>query len=78
MRPADFAAIANAAGGDGSDIGAVEVAAPQSGPSFTVTVATDEDDGTCGPDHCSLREAINAVNGDGVASTITFAARNAE
>jgi len=68
-RPVDIIAVSNAAGGDGSDIGAFELqtseassAVYQLGPSFTVTKTADTNDGTCGATDCSLREAINAAN----------------
>ena len=55
-RPVDFSAIANATGGDGSDIGAFEL---QELPNLIVTTASDviADDGVT-----SLREAINFAN----------------
>ena len=70
-RPVDFPAIANAGGGDGSDIGAYEVRdIAQTGPVFTVNSTDDTDDGVPGVLHCSLREAIAyAAPGD----TIDFA-----
>ncbi len=55
------------------DVGAFEFDQPQSGPTFIVTTTDDHDDGICGPVDCTLREAINAANADGVPSTITFA-----
>lgn len=71
-RPVDLV-TPNAIGGDGSDIGAVETAAVQSGPSFTVTTTEGTDDGSCTLDDCTLGEAIAAANFDADASTITFA-----
>ena len=73
VRPFDFAGVANAAGGNGSDIGAFELnETPQSGANFVVNQITDTDDGVCGPTDCTLREAINAAQGNADASTITF------
>ena len=73
VRPFDFAGVANAAGGNGSDIGAFELnETPQSGANFVVNQITDTDDGVCGPTDCTLREAINAANGDGDFSEISF------
>jgi len=69
-RPTDLAGVPNASGGDGSDIGAVEM---QSVPAFVVTTIADHDDGTCSPDDCTLREAVNLANAGGGADTITFA-----
>ena len=71
-RPVD-SPMANAFGGDGSDIGAVEVGAVQAGPSFTVTTTADLDDGSCTTDHCTLREALTASNANGDANVINFA-----
>ena len=72
FRPVDLAP-ANAAGGNGSDIGAFELnETPQSGANFVVNQTDDHDDGTCGPTDCTLREAINAANGNADANTITF------
>ncbi|MBK9271207.1 MAG: gliding motility-associated C-terminal domain-containing protein [Saprospiraceae bacterium] len=39
---------------------------------YTVNSANDADDGVCDAVHCSLREAINASNTDGVVSEIRF------
>ena len=74
VRPFDFPNVANAAGGNGSDIGAYELQdLPQSGANFVVNTADDHDDGTCGTTDCTLREAINAANGNGAGTdTITF------
>jgi CSLREA domain-containing protein len=38
---------------------------------FSVDVTNDENDGSCDPGDCSLREAIIAANGNGEADTIT-------
>ena len=45
---------------------------PQSGASYVVNTTEDHDDGACTVYDCTLREAINAANSDGVESTITF------
>lgn len=45
---------------------------PRTSMTFTVNTTSDADDGTCDATHCSLREAINAANANGDASTITF------
>lgn len=66
---------ASRGGGDGSDIGAVEVDALQAGPTFVVT-NTDEhsaaDEG-CTADDCTFAEAIAAANANADPNTITFA-----
>ena len=50
--------------GDFSDIGAVELGEmPQSGGTVVVNTTDDTDDGVPGKLHCSLREALNHVNG---------------
>ena len=72
-RPNDFGDIDNATEGDGSDIGAFEVQAPQT---YTVNSTADTDDGACTTDAggCTLREAINAANDSAeAADTINFA-----
>ena len=71
-RPIDLP-TPNAVGGDGSDIGAVEVGAAQSGPNFTVTNLETGDDGSCTTDHCTFHEALVAANANADANTITFA-----
>ncbi len=71
-RPIDNPTIADATGGDGSDIGAYEADIAQSGPTFIVTTTDDNNDGLCGAEHCSLREAINAANAHSSADTIKF------
>jgi CSLREA domain-containing protein len=68
-RPFDVPTLANASGGDGSDIGAVEM---QVSPSFVVTTTDDHDDGVCDGSDCTLREAINAANAAAGADVITF------
>ncbi len=61
------------------DMGAYELTANQDGPHFIVNASADTDDGGCdtlgqGSGHldCTLREAINAANAFGSASTISF------
>lgn len=71
-RPLDSPAYPNAPGGNGSDIGAVEVDAPQPGPHFVVTTTADQDDGVASSLACSLREAIHASNAQPGPNTITF------
>jgi CSLREA domain-containing protein len=70
-RPSDHPNVANAAAGDGSDIGAYEAAA------FEVNSTADADDGACtlpgGGNGCTLREAINAANTVDGFQAITFA-----
>ncbi len=39
---------------------------------YIVNTSDDSDDGICNGLHCSFREAVNASEGDGVASTINF------
>ena len=68
-RPFDVPTLANASGGDGSDIGAVEM---QVSPSFVVTTTADHDDGVCDGSDCTLREAINAANAAAGADVVTF------
>jgi CSLREA domain-containing protein len=68
-RPFDLPGIPNATGGDGSDIGAVEM---QSAPMFVVNTVADHDDGSCSADDCTLREAINLANATVGEDTITF------
>ena len=73
-RPTDQPSVINAGGGDGSDIGAVELSEFQVGPGFNVTTIDDHDYGVCGTDSgCTLREALNAANGNADVSTISFA-----
>ena len=72
-RPLDQAGVINAGGGDGSDIGAVEVGLLQLGPSYTVNTTDEHDDGTCTTDDCTLREATKAANTNVNANTINFA-----
>jgi predicted outer membrane repeat protein len=71
-RPADRAE-SNAAGGDGSDIGAVELGLLQTGPAFTVTTILERNDTTCTTDDCTLYEALTVANLVDDANTINFA-----
>lgn len=73
LRPVDLSGIPNAVGGDGSDIGAVEIGPAQSGPNFTVTTSEAGGDGSCTTDHCTFQEALVAANSNADASRITFA-----
>src|SRR5690606_38115763 len=50
--------------------------AQQVGGTLVVNTTEDIDDGTCTESHCSLREAINQANGDGIATTINFSIDN--
>jgi CSLREA domain-containing protein len=64
--------------GSQCDIGAYEYEElTQVGPNYVVNTNEDHDDGLCDPfidglSDCSLRDAINAANGDNDASEITF------
>ncbi|MFL6594876.1 MAG: choice-of-anchor Q domain-containing protein, partial [Chthoniobacterales bacterium] len=73
IRAFDFGGVANAVGGDGSDIGAVEVGPTQAGPTFTVTNTASHDDGFCSVDDCTLLEALNLSNAASDTNTINFA-----
>jgi len=73
-RPFDNPALPNAAGGDGSDIGAYEAREGlQGGATLVVTTTDDHDDGVCGPLDCTLREAIHRANTVLAVDRITFA-----
>ena len=73
-RPTDQPSVINAGGGDGSDIGAVELGEFQVGFGRNVTTIDDHDYGVCGTDSgCTLREALNAANGNADVRTISFA-----
>ncbi|HET6893733.1 MAG TPA: CSLREA domain-containing protein, partial [Pyrinomonadaceae bacterium] len=69
-RPVDDLNVANAAGGNASDIGAFEA------PTFQVNSIADTDDGACTlpgtGNGCTLREAINKANTVAGADLITF------
>ncbi len=73
-RPVDFVSVANAQGGNGSDIGSFETQdIGQSAPNFVVNSADDHDDGVCGVNDCTLREAVGAANKNGAGTdTISF------
>ncbi|RYX81415.1 CSLREA domain-containing protein [bacterium] len=78
-RPINVANIPNAPGGNGSDIGAVEVnEAPQSGMSLVVNKTDDHNDGVCGATDCTLREALTFARANresvpyAIPTTITF------
>src|SRR5262249_136710 len=81
-RPYDNPVLANAPGGDGSDIGAFESSGlPQRGPTFVVNTAADHDDGdaaggtsACTAGDCTLRDAIGAAKAQTGANPITFSA----
>ena len=44
----------------------------QTGPTFTVNVISDSDDGICGLTHCALREAMHAANTQAGSNDIVF------
>ncbi|MEO7252943.1 MAG: Ig-like domain repeat protein [Casimicrobium sp.] len=71
IRPVDLAAYANAPGGDGTDIGAVESGQPLT---YTVTRIDDRNNATCAVGDCSLREAITASNASFTQNVIQFSA----
>ncbi|MFL6536741.1 MAG: choice-of-anchor Q domain-containing protein, partial [Chthoniobacterales bacterium] len=70
LRPVDQTAVANAGGGDASDIGAFELGILQGGPTFTVNTIDEHSDGNCEAQDCTLWDAVNAadnnVNNDSV------------
>jgi CSLREA domain-containing protein len=68
-RPVDIATVANAAGGNASDIGAVEMTASQN---LVVNSLADTNDNVCNAANCTLREAVNAANADADFNLITF------
>jgi CSLREA domain-containing protein len=67
VRPVNFAAIANATGGDGSDIGAFEVQGPtcQRKPSTIVASPGGSTTGTAGPDVIAGSAQPDQINGVG-------------
>ena len=74
-RPVNQPGVTDAAGGDGSDIGALEIQVadtPQNG-ALVVNKTLDTFDGICGADDCSLRDAIFVSNALTSADVITFA-----
>ena len=72
LRPLDFLSIANASGGDGADIGAVEADLPQSGDRFEGNTLDDHDDGVASYYDCTLREAIRTASAAPDPTVITF------
>lgn len=66
-RPSDSPFLPNAPGGDGSEIGAVELPTP-----ILVTTLDDHSDGACTPADCTLREAIVAANNQAGDQVIAF------
>jgi CSLREA domain-containing protein len=70
-RPVNDQTVANAAGGNGSDIGSYEA------HYLEVNTTADTDDGLCRAlgtgNGCTLREAITAANAENGAELITFA-----
>jgi hypothetical protein len=74
-RVIDDPAVANAGGGDGSDIGAVERDLRQGGsPYYLVTTTDERSDGVCGENDCTLIEALDIANAAGTIDTIVFKA----
>jgi predicted outer membrane repeat protein len=71
-RPADRLE-GNSASGDGTDVGAVELGFPQSGPKFTVNSNAERDNSECTSIDCTLLDALNAANAGADANTIAFA-----
>src|SRR5882724_12484158 len=71
-RTLDDGSIANASGGDGTDIGAFERQPSDIDPTLIVTKTADTNDGMCDSD-CSLREAITAANASAPDDVIYFA-----
>jgi CSLREA domain-containing protein len=58
----------------GAALGATVLFAPSAqAATFTVNTLEDSDDGDCGDDDCSLREAADEANADAAADTINFA-----
>lgn len=56
---------------DGSNTGIFATTFSATG-TYIINTTDDVDDGTCNETHCSLREAINAANSDGIPSQINF------
>jgi len=69
-RPTDLPGVANAAAGNGSDIGAVEI---QSAELLVVNSLADTTDGACDSQSCTLREALAAANSSADYNAIYFA-----
>jgi len=75
-RPVDNPSVFPAPAGDGSDIGAYEAPTDplRGGNEIIVTTLDDHDDGVCGVDDCTLREAVSRSNEAAVYGLhITFA-----
>lgn len=62
----------NAPGGDGSDIGAVELGAPQTGPTFTVNSTAERTNGECTTHDCTMLDALALANAVADLNTIDF------
>ncbi|BCM88805.1 hypothetical protein IAD21_00647 [Abditibacteriota bacterium] len=58
--------------GSADDKGALEFDPPQTASTLIVNSTDDHDDGVCGTNDCTLREAINAANSNPDTSAITF------
>ena len=72
-RGFDYGGAPNAAGGDGSDIGAFEDNdVLQANGTLVVNTTGDWDDGFCGTTDCTLREAVSRAQLAHGATTITF------
>ncbi len=72
-RVIDDLVVANAGGGDGSDIGAVERDLRQGGsPYYLVTTTDERSDGLCGENDCTLIEALDIANVAGTIDMIIF------
>lgn len=68
-RILDNPVVANAAGGDGADVGAFE----RQTVLLRVTTTDDHNDGSCTTGDCTLREALNAANTSPIPVDIDFA-----
>ena len=68
-RPADVTGVANAGGGNGSDIGAVEI---QAAEVLIVNSLADTTDGSCDSQNCTLREALAAARASADYNAIYF------
>jgi CSLREA domain-containing protein len=68
-RPVNFVTVTDAAGGDGSDIGAFETGATEL---LMVNSLLDTNDNFCDTQNCTLREALNAANANSDHSAIYF------
>jgi hypothetical protein len=74
-RPYDYADVANATTGDGTDVGAVELAGPQTSAMRTVTTVSGHDDGACTTDDCTLSEALRDANAAADTNEVVFDSR---